>query len=66
MTHLGGCYKTDKNINEKCKGPKYCRESKLRLKQLNCELSHMLMLVIGRFIGAKFEFSLEIPEHVKI
>jgi hypothetical protein len=64
IVHFGGCYKSDKTIKEACRGPAFCRESELELKDLNCELSQMLAKVIGRFIGVEFEFHPEIPDHI--
>lgn len=65
IVHLGGCYKTDKNIKGECKGPAYCREFTLGLEELNRELSRMLTRVIGRFVDIEFEFSPETPENLK-
>lgn len=64
IVHFGGCCKSDETIKEVCKGPAFCRESKLELKELNRELSRMLTQVIGRFVGVEFGFIAEIPDNI--
>ncbi|OEC86742.1 MULTISPECIES: hypothetical protein [Methanobacterium] len=60
ITHNGGCYKY-KEAKEECEGPAYCRNSNLDLKDLNKELSCILVHFIGKLVGFSLEYN-PIPE----
>lgn len=62
ITHNGGCRK---DLEGKCEGSAYCRNSKMDLEGLNLELSNMLKQFIGNSVNTVFKYQTEISDEIK-